>query len=509
MDLTIVVAAALVIAAILSTRFALRFGVPALVLFVGIGIFAGSSGPLGIQFDDYVLSLHLGLLALAVILFSGGMDTRERLFRAALLPAGLLATMGTVLTAGLVGVAAYLATPLDLPTSLLLGAVLSSTDAAAVFSALRGRGLPARLRGVLETESGTNDPMAVYLTIALAGAITRGGLDVLGLVGGVVVQLALGAALGWLFGRLLGELINRVAISSFGLYPVLALAGGLLAYGVSNLVGGNGFLTIYVVGLMLGNRALSHRHAISTFLDGAAWGSQIAMFLVLGLLVFPDRLGPALGAATLVTVALMVVARPAAVVTTLAFVRLVSRGRYVFTPAEQALVAWAGLKGAVPIILAIVPLMEQVPGADFLFNVVFVAVIVGTLVQGSTIGPLARRLHLAVREPPRPPLTLELGGAAPIGAAVIDAYLEPDSRAVGVSIRDLQVPDDVVIAAILRAGKMVTPRGSTVLEAGDHVYLISSSSDMVSIPPAFRSPPRSAATVAEREERGAVGVDGA
>ena len=500
MDEAVVIAATLVIAAILSTRFALRFGVPALVLFVGIGMFAGSSGPLGIVFADYALSLDLGLIALAVILFSGGIDTRLRLFRAAILPAGLLATIGTMMTAAIVGLAVHVVTPLDWATSLLLGAVLSSTDAAAVFSALKGRGLPARLRGVLETESGTNDPMAIYLTIALAGAVTSGRVDVLGLIGGVLLQLTIGAVVGVVFGRLLSTLINRVAIPSFGLYPVLALAGGLLAYGASNLVGGNGFLTIYLVGLVLGNRPLAHRHGIATFMDGAAWGSQIVMFLVLGLLVFPDQLAPALPAALLVTVVLMFVARPVAVFATLAFTRLVLRGRYQFSRPEQVLIAWAGLKGAVPIILAIVPLMERVPGGDFLFNVVFVVVIVGTLAQGWTIAPLARRLGLAVREPPVPPVTLELGGAAPIGAAVLDVYLDPDSRAVGVSIRDLNVPEDVVIAAVLRDGKLVTPRGGTVFQAGDHVYLISSSSETVSVPASFRAHARAAPVAAEAKD---------
>lgn len=490
MDQAVVIAAALVIAAIVSTRFSLRFGVPALVMFVGIGMFAGSSGPLGIDFSDYALSLDLGLIALAIIIFSGGIDTRMRQFRAALLPAGLLATVGTMLTALFVGVAVYLVTPVDLATSLLLGAVLSSTDAAAVFSALKGRGLPTRLRGLVETESATNDPMAIYLTIALAGAVTSGRIDVPALIGGVVLQLVIGAALGWVFGRLLTGLINRVGIPSVGLYPVLALAGGLLAYGISNLVGGNGYITIYFVGLMLANRPLTHRHGITTFMDGAAWGSQIVMFLVLGLLVFPDQLGPALPAALIVTAVLMLVARPLAVVATLAFTRLISRGRYHFTVPEQTLIAWAGLKGAVPIILAIVPLVERVPGGDFLFNVVFVVVIVGTLAQGSTIAPLARRLRLAVAEPPTPPVTLELGGAAPIGAAVLDVYLVPESRAVGVSIRDLNVPEDVVIAAVLRDGKLVTPRGSTVFQAGDHVYLISSTSETVSVPASFRAPVR-------------------
>lgn len=486
MDYAIVLAAALVIMAVLSTSFATRFGVPALVLFVGLGMFAGSSGPLGIFFDDYELSLNLGLIALAIIIFSGGIDTNGRVFRAALLPAGLLATVGTVLTALVVGLVAYLATPLDLATSLLLGAVLSSTDAAAVFSSLKGQGLPARLRGVLETESGTNDPVAIYLTIALAGAVTGGYVDVLGLLGGVIVQLLLGAGLGLVFGRLLVELINRVDIPIFGLYPVLALAGGLLAYSASNLLGGNGFLAIYLVGLTLGNLPLAHRRGVASFMEGAAWGAQIVMFLVLGLLVFPDQLGPALPAALLITATLLLLARPLAVGLTLALARLVSGGRSRFSGPEQGLIAWAGLKGAVPVILAIVPLLEQVPGGEFIFNVVFVVVILGTLIQGLTIAPLARWLGLAAPEAPLPAVALELGGAAPLGAAVFDVRLEPKSPAVGASLRDLPLPEDVVIAAVLRDGQLITPHGSTVFAAGDHVYLISSSSEAIHIPEAFQ-----------------------
>ncbi|MDF1524025.1 MAG: potassium/proton antiporter [Trueperaceae bacterium] len=464
---------------------------PALVLFVAVGMLAGSSGPLGIEFEDYALSLNVGLLALAIILFSGGLDTRYRLFRAAVLPAGLLATGGVLLTAGILALLAWWLTPLDLVTSLLLGAVLGSTDAAATFAALRGRGLPGRLKAVLETESGTNDPVAIYLTMALVSMAGAGALGAFGLVAGVVLQLGLGALYGWAAGKSLVFLFNRVALDGAGLYPVMALAGGLLAYGLANVAYGNGFVTIYVMGLVLGNAHLAHRRSIAAFMDGAAWGAQVLMFVLLGLLSFPDRLGASLPAAIVITLAFAFVARPVAVTATLGAVRLATRGRYAFSAAEVALLSWAGLKGAVPIILAILPLLAAVPGAEAVFDVVFVVVILGTTLQGATIAPLARWLGLERSEPPRPPVTLEPGGAAPVGAAVFDVYLDPDRRAVGRRLGDLDIPDDVVVAGILRDGKLVTPRGGTVFLAGDHVYLISGDADTVGIPSAFsgRRPP--------------------
>lgn len=486
MDATIVVAAALGILAIVSTRLGQRFGVPALVLFVGVGVLAGSSGPLGIHFDDFELSYHVGVLALAVILFYGGLDTQMRIFRAAIVPAASLATLGTVLTMVFIGLAAYVLTGLDLVTAMLLGAVVSSTDAAAVFSSLKGRGLPKRLRGTLETESGTNDPTAVLFTFALAQAVTGGhGLNVLRLVGDIALELAIGAAMGVLFGWLLKQLVNHVALDNVGLYPVLALAGALLAFGLTGLVHGNGYLAVYLVGLVLASGRLSQRLAIVTFMNGAAWASQLVMFVLLGLLVFPNELPPILGVALLITAATIFVARPLAVVITLWLVRLASRGRYSFTAKEQLLLMWAGLKGAVPIILAMVPLMHRVPAAGFIFNVIFVIVIVATLLQGFTLSPLAKYLGLSRQEPPRAKLRLELGGEAPEGAAVLDVFLGPENRAIGKRIAELKLPPEIVIAAVMREGKMVTPRGSTLLREGDHVYLIGARMHEHNVPTAF------------------------
>jgi len=491
-ELAIVIAAALGVVAIISTRLGQRFGVPALVLFVGVGMLAGSGGPIGIEFSNFEISYYVGVVALAFILFYGGLDTRMRIFRAAIVPASALATLGTLLTMVFIGLAAHALTDLDWLTSMLLGAVMSSTDAAAVFSSLRGRGLPKRLRGTLETESGTNDPMAVLLTLALVQAINgHHQVNYLAMAGSVAVELVLGAALGVGFGWLLKLLINKVELVNVGLYPVLALAGGLFAFGATSLLHGNGYLAIYLVGLVLGNGYLVQRVAIVNFMNGAAWAAQLVMFLLMGLLVVPERLWPVLGTGLLVTAATMFLARPLAVVITLALLRWVSRGRYRFKPREQVLLTWAGLKGAVPIILAMVPLMQRVEGADVIFDVVVVVVIVGTLLQGFTLSPLARRLGLAKVEPPPPKLKLELGGEAPKGAAVLAVFVGPDNRAVGKRIADLSLPREVVIAAVLRDGRLVTPRGGTVFEAGDHVYLIGANLREDSTPAAFGRRPRS------------------
>lgn len=498
MDVAILITATLVIVAILSTKLAQRFGLPALILFVGVGMFAGSSGPLGIVFGDYSLSLNIGLVALAIILFAGGLGTERAMLSSVAIPAAALATLGTVLTMLAVGLFAYLLLPLDLLTSMLLGAVVSSTDAAAIFSGLRGKGLPLRLRATVEAESGTNDPTAILLTVALANAINRGGnVNLLTLAGGVVLQLVLGALLGIAFGLALAWLINRVDLDSFGLYPLLALSGALLAYALTNVLHGNGFLAVYVVGLVLGNTYLKQRLTIINFMDGAAWAAQLTMFILLGLLVFPDRLMPILGASLLITFLTMVVARPLAVWVTLGLTRLLSGGRVRYSWRDQTLLSWAGLKGAVPIILSIVPLMERVPGAQMIFNVVFVIVIVGTLVQGSTIARLANVLGLAVEEPPTARLRLELGGDAPRGAGVVDLFIEADNRAVGKRIMDLELSDDVVIAALLRDGKLITPRGQTAFRAGDHVYLIGESMWGEDLPPAFTRRPKRQPIVAE------------
>ena len=491
MSLYVLLGSLLVIAAILSTRFAQHVGVPALVLFVGVGMIAGTAG---VDFADYALSLNVGLLALAVILLSGGLDTDARLFLDSIVPAGMLSTVGVLLKMTLIGGLAYLLTPLDWLGGLLLGAVLAPTDAAAVFSVLKGCGLPERLQGVLETESGTNDPISIYLTLLLASIITTGEADVGSLVGGVVLQLGAGAALGYGMGRGLVLVINRVQVDSVGLYPVLALAGGLLTYAFTELVGGNGFLAIYMVGIVLGNRPLVHRHNIQSFMDGMAWGAQILMFVLLGLLVVPAELVPHIPTALLLTVGLILVARPLSVMLTIAPLGLLHK-RFRFSWREQALLSWAGLKGAVPIILALVPLLNDVPGSTFIFNVTFVCVVVGTAVQGLSIAPLARWLGLTGAPEPEEPLRIELVGAAPPGSAVLDLRLLPDAPAVGQRLADLDIPAHMVVAVVVRNGTLIAPRGALRFQPDDHVYVIMEDAEANHLPrvfvPVASSPPSS------------------
>jgi len=420
-DVYLLIGSLLTTAAVLSTRLTQRFGVPALVLFVAIGMLAGSSGPGGIVFANYGLALELGLVALALILLRGGLGTRAGDFRRSVLPASLLATVGVVVKMLVVGLLAYLLTPLSVLEGLLLGAVLAPTDAAAVFSVLKGSALPARLRGVLETESGTNDPVSIYLTLTLTTFITTGQMSVKALLLGVLVQLALGGVLGYLFGKLLAGLVNRAGIDSLSLYPVLVLSGGLLAYAATNLVGGNGFLAIYIFGVVLGNQPLPHQQTICHFTDGLAWGAQISMFLLLGLLVFPDQLVGTVPVALLMTLVLVAFARPLSVFLSLApLARFKPASAYRFTWQEQVLISWAGLKGAVPIILAIVPLLNQVPRGELIFNIVFVVVIVGTTLQGLTVVPLAASLGLSDPAPLEPESCLRLEKAVPTSPPLPD-----------------------------------------------------------------------------------------
>lgn len=482
MDVPILVAALLVIVAILSTRLSQRFGVPGLVLFVGIGMLAGSSGPGGIYFDNYALSYNIGLVALALILFSGGVDTRLLLFRSALVPSLFLSTLGVAVTMVVIGVAAWLFTGLSILEGLLLGAILAPTDAAATFSVLRGKGLPARLRGVLETESGTNDPVSINLTLVLTAVLVSGSAQVLSLTGGIVLQLLLGGLFGVGGGWLLVWFLRQVRLEGGGLYPVLALAGALLIYSASNLLGGNGFLAVYLVGLVLGNKHVPHQQSISYFMDALAWGAQIVMFLLLGLLVFPDRLGGIIPISLVIMLVMIFLARPLALVASL--LPLHPFTRHAFSWQEYTLLAWAGLKGAVPIILAIIPLLNSLPNGEAIFNIVFVVVVVSTALQGLTVGPLTKYLKLSKQEPPQPPVRIELGGVTPPGSAVLDVFLEPHTQAIGQRLRDLTLPDDVVIAGIYRGDKLIAPKGDFKFEVGDHLFMITADED-AGVPPVF------------------------
>jgi cell volume regulation protein A len=462
LELLLLLACVLVLLSILASKATGKAGVPALLLFLGIGMLAGSEGLGGIYFDNVGLTRYVGVVALALILFAGGLDTTFAAIRPVLGRGVLLATVGTLITAGLVGALAALVAGLSLQEAFLLGAVVSSTDAAAVFSILRARQvrLPGRVRSLLELESGSNDPMAVFLTVSLIALITTGEGSALQFIWAFVLQMGLGALLGYGFGRAMAWVINRVGLDHDGLYPVLSLTLVLLTYGVTAYAGGSGFLAVYIAGLVMGNRAYIHKRSLTRFHDGLAWLAQIGMFLTLGLLVFPSRLLPVMGLALLVAAFLTFVARPAAV-----YVMLLGSG---FTLREQTLVAWAGLRGAVPIILATFPLVAGVPGSEELFNIVFFVVLTSAILQGMTI-PLVARL-------------LRIGGAAyapepvwagePVSRALVEYRVPEDSPMVGRQVAQAGLPKGADVVLLRRYDAYVVVKGSTRLRRDDLLLVL-------------------------------------
>ncbi|MCP9464562.1 MAG: potassium/proton antiporter [Nitrospira sp.] len=383
-------ASVLLLLSVLSSTASGRLGVPALLLFLAIGMLAGSDGPGGIHFDNPFLAQSIGVLALTFILFAGGLDTDWVVVRSQLGRGVALSTVGVVITAGLIGLFATTVVGFSWLEGLLIGAIVSSTDAAAVFAVMRSRSVRLRdpLKPLLELESGSNDPMAVFLTIGLISLMTGASTSVIDLVPLFVRQMVVGAAIGYGTGKLMVELVNRLRLEYEGLYPVLTLSLVLLTYSGSAWLGGNGFLAVYLAGLIMGSRDFLHKRSLLRFHDGLAWLMQIAMFLVLGLQVFPSQLLSVAGIGFFFALFLMVCARPVAVFLTLAFTRLTVR--------EKTMIAWVGLRGAVPIILATFPLLAGIPQAPMMFNLVFFIVLTSVLLQGTSIPLVARWLQVDV-----------------------------------------------------------------------------------------------------------------
>jgi cell volume regulation protein A len=425
----------------------------------------------GIPFDDYAGAFRMGVVALVLILFDGGLHTPIAAVREAWKPAAVLATVGVVATTGLVALVAHLL-GFAWPAALLLGAVVSSTDAAAVFSVLRGSGISLRRRvgATLELESGLNDPVAVILTVAttaylLAPTSPPGWPLALGVVREIAVGGAVGAAIGWAGGRLLA----RVRLPAGGLYPALTLGLACLAFGAATLLHGSGFLAVYVAGVWLGNGlgggALPYRTGLLRVHDALAWLSQIGMFLVLGLLAFPSRVLAEGAVGVTLALVLAVLVRPLVVALCLAPFRT-------FTPRETGYVGWVGLRGAVPIILATYPVLAGAPGARRVFDVVFLIVVVNALVPGATVPWLTRRLGLEAPEPPAPTAVLEIESRLPLEGELLSFYVDEALAVAGAAMRDLPFPEGAAATLIVRGRQLVAPRGHTCLEPGDHVYVI-------------------------------------
>ncbi|HLS85355.1 MAG TPA: potassium/proton antiporter, partial [Burkholderiales bacterium] len=384
----ILIGALLLVISIVASDVSSRLGAPLLLVFIFLGMLAGEDGPGGIRFDDFEMSYVIGTLALAVIIFDGGMRTRRETFRISAWPAASLATLGVVVTAGLTGAFAAWVLGLQWLQGMLVGAIVGSTDAAAVFALLRNAGatLQERVASTLEVESASNDPMAIFLTVVCLGVLAAGGTRFeASVLLSFVQQFGIGAVTGLVGGRLLVLLINRLSLAS-GLYPLLAVAGGLTVFAVTALIGGSGYLAIFLAGLVLGNSQLRAAQNILRVHDGLAWLSQIVMFLILGLLAAPHELVGVAAPALAISAFLILVARPAAVVLSLLPFRFPWR--------EQVYVSWVGLRGAVPVVLALFPVMYGVENARLYFNVAFFIVLVSLLVQGWTIAPAARLLKV-------------------------------------------------------------------------------------------------------------------
>lgn len=462
---------ALLAISVLFSRASERFAIPVALVFLLIGILAGSEGIGGIGFDDYEAAFRLGNVALVLILFDGGLNTTMAAVREAARPAAVLATFGVVATAGLVALTANLL-GFDWPAALVLGAIVSSTDAAAVFSVLRSSGLHLKRRvgATLEVESGANDPMAVILTLELTrNLIAPGDGPGVMLLAVVLVQLVVGVLFGVGFGYGARYVLDRVRLPAGGLYPALTLAFAMLAYGTTTLANGSGFLAVYIAGVLLGNGRLPFRHGLLRVHDALAWLSQIAMFLVLGLLVYPSRLLEVAWVGLAIALVLAFVARPVVV----ALCMLPFR----FAPRQVGYMGWVGLRGAVPIVLAIFPVLAGAPGAERIFDVVFFIVVVGALIPGATVPWITRRLGLESAEPPAPPAVLEIESRTPLEGELLSFYVDEALAVVGVPIAELPFPDGAAATLIVRGRELIAPKGQTVLIPGDHVYVFARPQD--------------------------------
>jgi cell volume regulation protein A len=465
-DRILLVGGVLTLVSIWSSKFTGPIGVPVLVVYLLIGMLAGSEGLGGIEFEEYALAHTIGTVALAVILFDGGLRTSFQSVKAGWKPAAVLATVGVFATAVLTGVAAAYVLGVPLMYGLLLGSIVSSTDAAAVFLILKKQGLrlKGRLSAILEIESGSNDPMAVFLTLACI-EIVRGNVE----DGGTflmlfLTQMGVGALVGVLVGRMGVTLINRISLDSPGLYPVLAGSLAMISFGLAAQLGGSGFLAVYLAGILMGSHDVVFRRGIYLFHDGLAWMSQIAMFVVLGLLVSPSALLDVAGPGLVVALCLTFLARPLTI-----FVSLLPFGlRF----RELTFLSWVGLKGAVPIILATYPLMFDVQHGHLIFNVVFFVVLLSALFQGGSMSYVARKLGLDEGSMPEPYATLEISSLQHVDAEIVEYRITSGSPAAGRRVAEIPLPEGVIIAMVAREHQVVPPRGPTLLKAGDYIFVV-------------------------------------
>jgi cell volume regulation protein A len=460
----ILAAGALLAAGIVGALLADRIRVPGLLLFLALGMLAGSQGIGGIEFDDAELARTLGTIALVLIIFEGGLTAGWSEIRPVLGTAASLATLGTLLTAVIAGFAAKLLFGLSTLEGLIVGAAIAATDSAAIFAVLRRSNLEKRLARSLEGESGMNDPVALLLVIGFIEWIQEPGYGLADMAGLLALKLGLGAAIGLGFGWLAVRVLDRVELPSDGIYPVATVAIAGLAYGLPEVAHGSGFLAVYLTALALGSARIPARRTVVAFHQGLGWVAQISLFILLGLLVFPSSLDSVALDALALSAVLILVARPVAAFTATALAPLNAK--------ERLMLGWAGLRGATPIWLATFPVVAGVGAGDELFAIVFFVVVSSTLVQGASFEPLASRLGLTTDEPALPRRLLESGRIRRMGGDVISYRLPPGAAAAGHPVRDLDLPREALVNVIVREGKAIPPRGSTELEEGDELHVL-------------------------------------
>jgi potassium/hydrogen antiporter len=459
----VLIAGALLTAGLAASLLAGRLRLPSLVLFLGVGMAIGSDGLGWIDFNDYARARDIGIVALALILFEGGLTASFAELRPVLAPAFSLATFGTLITAAIAGLAATWLFDFSLLEGLLLGSIVAATDGAAVFALLRSAPLKRSLVRTLEGEAGLNDPVAVLLVVGFIDWIRLPHYGLLDMLWLFVRQLAIGGALGLAVGLLAVRAFERMRLATPGLYPVASIATAALAFGAADALHGSGFLAVYLAGLALGSRPIPAKHTITAFHQGMAWVAQLTMFLVLGLLVFPSRLGGVAVEGTVLALVLALVARPVAVL-------IASLGR--FDVADRIVLGWAGLRGAVPVVLATFPVIERIPHSVEFFDIVFFAVLVSTVLQGSTFEPLARRLGATERATMLPSPLTETGTIRTLGADAVEVAVAPGDAIVGHRIRELGLPRAAIVNVIVRGGQAIPPRGSTRVEADDRLHVL-------------------------------------
>ncbi|TFJ91878.1 potassium/proton antiporter [Lentibacillus salicampi] len=453
--------ALMLIVGVFTTKFSSQLGLPSLVLFLFVGMLLNEF----IYFENVELTQLVGIMALIIILFEGGTQTKWNTMRPVLAPAGVLATVGVLLTSVITGFAAYYILGLTLLEGMLFGAIVGSTDAAAVFSVLGSKNINYRLRATLEAESGTNDPMAVFLTVAFIEMIQIPDSTIWSAVGSFFIQMGFGLIFGLLLGRLSVLLINKITLDVSGMYPLLALGSAIFTYGVTDYLGGSGFLAVYVMGVLVGNSDLMHKFSIVRFNEGFAWMMQIIMFIFLGMLVFPSDLITVGWQGILLAIILMFVARPVATVLCMIFFK--------YNVKEQVFLSWTGLKGAVPIVLATYPIVAEVENAYVIFNAVFFVVLISALVQGSTLSPLATKLGLTEKGYDFDPSGFEMINLGNTNSEIIKLPIGKKAPVVHSTLTDIILPSDTLVIGIVREKDLITPGGDTSIEAGDMLFVLS------------------------------------